>query len=205
MCSQLWSMNAGLYIVHVCIHLIAWAEFCVHKACVCSSGTAYGPWVCVQVIDTMKVNPQLGKRDLKRPSVSFGSSNLYMHGPLEEMTRPNLRKVSCLHAMLAMPSIGASSIPCPPISCIAVGVWMDGVILRQQAAEHAADVLRSASAHASSQEAPSGAPSGLSISMSLLQTMSSLVDGSGSIIQLNDPSLVAPLRVSLKFTDDIAS
>lgn len=152
----------------------------------------------------MKVNPQLGKRDLKRPSVSFGSSNLYMHGPLEEMTRPNLRKVS-LHAMLAMPSTEASSIPRPPISCIAVGVWMDGVILRQQAAEHAADVLRSASAHASSQKAPSGAPSSLSISMSLLQTMSSLVDGSGSIIQLNDPSLVAPLRVSLKFTDDIAS
>ncbi|KAK9790574.1 hypothetical protein WJX73_001976 [Symbiochloris irregularis] len=75
-----------------------------------------------EVIDTLKESPALGGRHLRRPSISSGSSNLYMHGPLEESTRPNLRK-----------------------------------------------------------------------------TISSLVDGDGSILQVNDPGLAGPMRVSLQF------
>ena len=32
-------------------------------------------------------------RKLKQPSCSYGSTNLYMHGPLEELTKDNLSKV----------------------------------------------------------------------------------------------------------------
>ena len=46
------------------------------------------------MIDTLKVSPHLGGKDLRRPSISSGAANLYMHGPLEESTRPNLRKVN---------------------------------------------------------------------------------------------------------------
>ena len=34
-----------------------------------------------------------GDRDLKAPSVSYGSHNLYMRGPLEDATKPNLSMV----------------------------------------------------------------------------------------------------------------
>ena len=34
-------------------------------------------------------------RQLEKPSVSYGAVNLYMHGPLEEMTKDNLSKVRC--------------------------------------------------------------------------------------------------------------
>ncbi len=47
----------------------------------------------MQVIDQM-ISENIGDRTLKAPSVSYGSTNLYMRGPLEEMTRPNLQKVS---------------------------------------------------------------------------------------------------------------
>lgn len=33
------------------------------------------------------------ERSLNRPSVSYGAENLYMHGPLEELTKQNLTKV----------------------------------------------------------------------------------------------------------------
>ena len=42
----------------------------------------------VQVIDRIAK-----ERKLQRPSVSYGAENLYMHGPLEELTRQNLTKV----------------------------------------------------------------------------------------------------------------
>lgn len=40
------------------------------------------------------------ERQLERPSVSYGAVNLYMHGPLEEMTRDNLSKVR--HAFIRL-------------------------------------------------------------------------------------------------------
>lgn len=42
----------------------------------------------VQVIDAIAK-----ERNLNRPSVSYGAENLYMHGPLEELTKQNLSKV----------------------------------------------------------------------------------------------------------------
>ena len=42
----------------------------------------------LQVIDRIAK-----ERKLQRPSVSYGAENLYMHGPLEELTRQNLDKV----------------------------------------------------------------------------------------------------------------
>jgi hypothetical protein len=45
-----------------------------------------------QVIDAMLVDPTLGPQ-ISQPSVSYGSTALYMHGVLEEETRPNLTKV----------------------------------------------------------------------------------------------------------------
>ncbi len=44
----------------------------------------------MQVIDAIS-----SARQLDKPSVSYGAENLYMHGPLEELTRHNLTKV-CL-------------------------------------------------------------------------------------------------------------
>lgn len=44
-----------------------------------------------QVIDAMLSHPQLG-RLLAHPSVSYGSSNLYMRGALDAVTRPNLER-----------------------------------------------------------------------------------------------------------------
>lgn len=45
-----------------------------------------------QVIDKLVADPALG-RHLTNPSVSYGSTNLYMRGALEAETRPNLDKV----------------------------------------------------------------------------------------------------------------
>ena len=36
------------------------------------------------------------ERQLEQPSISYGAENLYMHGPLEELTRGNLAKVGYL-------------------------------------------------------------------------------------------------------------
>ena len=50
----------------------------------------------MQVIEALKADSNLGK-NLRAPSVSYGASNLYMQGVLEEETRGNLSKVaSCL-------------------------------------------------------------------------------------------------------------
>jgi hypothetical protein len=46
----------------------------------------------LQVIDAMLLDPTLGPQ-ISQPSVSYGSTALYMHGVLEEETRPNLTKV----------------------------------------------------------------------------------------------------------------
>lgn len=48
----------------------------------------------VQVIDALVADRTLGA-NLSAPSVSHGSENLYMRGPLEELTRDNLTKVCC--------------------------------------------------------------------------------------------------------------
>ncbi len=50
-----------------------------------------------------------GGHELSKPSVSYNADNLYMHGPLEADTRPNLSKV---------PSLSSSSYP-PWLSCLA--------------------------------------------------------------------------------------
>ncbi len=66
----------------------------------CCGGTAWSGtlscWLRLwrwrpQVIDAMLAHPQL-KPLLAHPSVSHGSSNLYMRGVLEEATRHNLSK-----------------------------------------------------------------------------------------------------------------
>jgi hypothetical protein len=59
----------------------AWRS--ARRALLCGAG--------VQVIDCMLAHPQLA-RLLAHPSVSYGTSNLYMRGVLEEETRPNLSK-----------------------------------------------------------------------------------------------------------------
>ncbi|DBA91682.1 hypothetical protein WJX77_006601 [Trebouxia sp. C0004] len=89
---------------------------------ICSPGLPFevqSSMTLQQVIDAISSAKQLDK-----PSVSYGAENLYMHGPLEELTRHNLTKV-----------------------------------------------------------------------------ISDLVDGDGSIIQINDKKLAATLRLKLKFTD----
>jgi hypothetical protein len=50
----------------------------------------FGRWM--QVIAKLVADPALGKH-LSNPSVSYGSTNLYMRGALEAETRPNLDKV----------------------------------------------------------------------------------------------------------------
>lgn len=45
--------------------------------------------IAMQVIDAIS-----SQRQLEKPSVSYGAENLYMHGPLEELTRHNLTKVA---------------------------------------------------------------------------------------------------------------
>lgn len=42
----------------------------------------------MQVIDAIAK-----ERSLSKPSISYGAENLYMHGPLEELTKQNLSKV----------------------------------------------------------------------------------------------------------------
>lgn len=49
----------------------------------------------LQVLQLLMDHPAVGKH-LKAPSVSYGTNNLYMRGPLEADTRPNLTKVSSL-------------------------------------------------------------------------------------------------------------
>ena len=44
-----------------------------------------------QLIDALKADRRLGTA-LQSPSVSYGSTNLYMRGPLEEATRSNLSR-----------------------------------------------------------------------------------------------------------------
>lgn len=48
-----------------------------------------------QVLEKLQADPVLGQH-LTRPSVSYGSTNLYMRGALEEETSPNLDKVEGL-------------------------------------------------------------------------------------------------------------
>ncbi|KAK9829882.1 hypothetical protein WJX72_008443 [[Myrmecia] bisecta] len=79
-----------------------------------------------QVIEALKADPQLG-RQLNEPSISYGATNLYMRGVLEQATRDNLEK-----------------------------------------------------------------------------TIGELVGGDGSVIQVNDRKLLAPLRVKLRFPAESA-
>ena len=51
--------------------------------------------VCLQVMDQM-IEQKVGGQTLEAPSISYGATNLYMRGPLEEMTRGNLSKVQYL-------------------------------------------------------------------------------------------------------------
>lgn len=46
-----------------------------------------------EVIEAMVADENLSKH-VSAPSLSYGTSNLYMRGVLEEQTRPNLEKVS---------------------------------------------------------------------------------------------------------------
>lgn len=58
---------------------------------ICSPGLPFqvqSSMTLQQVIDAI-----CKERQLNRPSVSYGAENLYMHGPLEELTRHNLAKV----------------------------------------------------------------------------------------------------------------
>ena len=48
--------------------------------------------LCAQVMDALIADKGLGA-NLNAPSISHGSANLYMRGPLEEATRHNLAKV----------------------------------------------------------------------------------------------------------------
>lgn len=56
----------------------------------------------LQVIDQL-IEEKVGGQELSRPSVSFGATNLYMRGPLEEDTRANLPKV-CFSFFWGLPS-----------------------------------------------------------------------------------------------------
>ncbi len=49
------------------------------------------PSVAAQFIDTLKADRRLGA-SLQSPSVSYGSTNLFMRGVLEEATRGNLSR-----------------------------------------------------------------------------------------------------------------
>ena len=54
-------------------------------------------WVltCLWLFEMQVIDAISSARQLDKPSVSYGAENLYMHGPLEELTRHNLTKV-CL-------------------------------------------------------------------------------------------------------------
>ena len=47
---------------------------------------------CMQIMDALVADSRTGGK-LSAPSVSYGAENLFMHGPLEDLTRPNLSKV----------------------------------------------------------------------------------------------------------------
>ena len=73
-------------------------SLCVLKAVHAVTGCNF---VCVERVSCehcgllMQVIDKIAKeRKLQRPSVSYGAENLYMHGPLEELTRQNLTKVN---------------------------------------------------------------------------------------------------------------
>ena len=53
----------------------------------------------MQVLQLLMDHPAVGKQ-LKSPSVSYGTTNLYMRGPLEKDTRPNLSKVALLTGLM---------------------------------------------------------------------------------------------------------
>ena len=53
----------------------------------------------MQVLQLLTDHPAVGKQ-LKAPSVSYGTTNLYMRGPLEADTRPNLSKVALLTGLM---------------------------------------------------------------------------------------------------------
>lgn len=89
------------------------------------------------VIEAMMADPGLGKH-LSAPSVSHGATNLYMRGALEELTRPNLAKVSwlpyltsvCLvlffscQALCGTVLLLPSSFPCSCISTSRIALWL---------------------------------------------------------------------------------
>jgi len=70
---------------------------------------------CFQVMDKM-VEDKVGGQVLTAPSVSFGSINLYMRGPLEEDTRPNLSKVCFPNTIHLSPALQT---PTPTLASIA--------------------------------------------------------------------------------------
>ena len=52
------------------------------------------------------VEKKVGGQDLTTPSVSYGNTNLYMRGPLEEDTRPNLTKVRRSYSSVTLYRMG---------------------------------------------------------------------------------------------------
>ena len=116
---------------------------------------------------------------LSKPSASYGASNLYMQGPLEQMTRSNLEKVGHSTA-LSEPLLvqkGAAFATCAAHYCLPALYY-----LCRTAKQFCAACTR------------------LSSSLVVLQPISELVDGSGSLLHINDKSLVSTLRVKLIFT-----
>ena len=106
-----------------------------------------------QVIDAIAQ-----ERKLEQPSISYGAENLYMHGPLEELTRGNLTKVSC--------------------SCLLIVLLqLDMCII--DLARHKLQLI------------------------CILQAIGSLVEGDGSIVQVNDKKLASTLRIKLRFSDTV--
>ena len=63
-----------------------------HDQAVCNHISFVAHHQRFQVIDVIAK-----ERSLNRPSVSYGAENLYMHGPLEELTKQNLSKVWLLY------------------------------------------------------------------------------------------------------------
>ena len=143
--------------------------------CSCWSSPGSKDTFALQVLTAIATQHKLSK-----PSASYGASNLYMQGPLEQMTRSNLEKVGHSRA-LSEPLVCKKEQPLPPVqSIIACAVLC--YLCRTAKQFCAAACTR------------------LSPSLVVLQPISELVDGSGSLLQINDKSLVSTLRVKLIFT-----
>ncbi len=66
-----------------------------------------------EVMAMVAAHPRVAQSGLAAPSVSYGAKNLYMQGPLEEATRPNLKRQvkELLQADKAVLSINDKKLP----------------------------------------------------------------------------------------------